>query len=224
MDATDKLSQTTLAQTLNATCAAFAEGFFSAHLKLSKRDIDLIPDLVFNLAVNAGWLPVPADEDEVSDLEGYVWLGEHTVEEAYRDAFLSLIQGTLDEMDPHDFDADEEAQEWEQEQEQFSDVPEERGQGAAIPAFEDPAQLLMRRKRDLGVSWGKLAMIAKNHFRTQQEADIKAGIVISRGGTFTVDTIYRMLNGRAGRMESTKALAAAVGCDWHALVWPKKAD
>jgi hypothetical protein len=67
-------------------------------------------------------------------------------------------------------------------------------------------------------------MIAGQHFKTQQEEDIKNGIMTIRGGSFAVDTIYRLRKGRRARMENIKALAAAVGCDWHRLVWPVSLD
>jgi hypothetical protein len=105
MDGTAKLAQSTLADSLNAACAAMAQYMAWDSETITENDIEALPDYVFNLAVAAKWLPNPPDLDDSWNAitnEGYEYLGDYLVWPTYREQFVTLIRKTLNNLQPED--------------------------------------------------------------------------------------------------------------------------
>ncbi len=204
MDGAEKLKRSTLAETLNQTCSALLGAMVAGRtLKPDRVEDHLIGEL-FNLAVFAGWVKPSRATTGLPRTFDTVQLGSFPVSKTDRDQFISLIRETLDDFkEPNAVDS--------------PFIPPKGGDA------ENPAQLLVRMKDEMKISWDKMARIANKHYKLQQEEEISQGIATARGGGVAVDTIYRILNGRAARTESIKAIAAAIGCEWNALRWPSKA-
>jgi hypothetical protein len=100
-----KLTDSTLAESLNAACIAMAHYFVWDDRDLTASDIEALPDHVFNLAVAANWIPKPPEvDDEWGALEDESWtyLGNYVVQRTFEEHFLALIAKTLENLEPVD--------------------------------------------------------------------------------------------------------------------------
>ena len=85
MDGTEKLTQSTLADSLNAACEAMAEYMAWDSDTITENDIEALPDYVFNLAVAANWLPNlqilrihgVRSRTKVTNTWAIIWFGQH---------------------------------------------------------------------------------------------------------------------------------------------------
>jgi len=206
MDVKPPLTHSIVSRSLNAACYAFASVLTEGETDLTTEWVDnYLPGLVFTLALESGWIAEPSAPFLVSEA---LPLGEYFVTKQDRDELIGMISASL--VDLRAIAGEDEP-------------PPKAIAPTRTDAKENPEQLLRRRKKEMGVSWTKLSLIASKHRKAQAEADVKAGIVYSRANTsFKVDTIYRILKGRNATPENTKALAAAIGCDYAALCWPEE--
>ena len=97
------LSHATLADSLNAACYAITDAFVrgTRDLGITVPGVpttgyfdEFIPGLVYDLAVNAGWIPQPFEPEE----DCGVVLGNFYVEEVHREWFISLLHESLSKL------------------------------------------------------------------------------------------------------------------------------
>lgn len=105
MKGPDTLGHATLADSLNAACYAISHAYLWGMQDLFGIGIpgkptsgiygELIPGMVYDFAVNAGWIPRPYEppEEEVS-----IELGSYHVEEAHQQWFMGLLEKSLSEL------------------------------------------------------------------------------------------------------------------------------
>jgi hypothetical protein len=104
MKASDTLGHATLADSLNAVCYAISYAYIKGTKDLFGVSIpgepksgifdEYIPGEVFDVAVNAGWIPRPYEPEEDHGLP----LGAYYVEEHYRDWFIGLLDESLSRL------------------------------------------------------------------------------------------------------------------------------
>ena len=105
MKATDTLGHATLADSLNAACYTISHAYLQGMQDLFGIGIpgkptsavydELIPGMVYDFAVRAGWIPRPYEppEEEVG-----IELGSYHVEEAHQQWFMGLLEESLSEL------------------------------------------------------------------------------------------------------------------------------
>ncbi len=101
MDGNDKLADSTLFKSLNATCGMLIVMLESLSEDITAEQIAQLPDYVFNVAVNAGWIPEPIGGPSGNVLDSdHVCLGWWVVRRTYREEFVALIQEALSGIEP----------------------------------------------------------------------------------------------------------------------------
>src|ERR1035437_6311281 len=228
MDERTKLTEATLARSINVVCLALEHALETGKtLAPDQLDAYLI-EMVFHVAFFGGWL----DFDPFAPIEAgetVVMIGPYPVSERIYDEFLSLFWKEMKEQDFAD---------WMEEGDSDPDPlkfwagtkrdPQARHVQIASPSPEsqldesNPAQLLLKGKKDLGVSsWDQFALMASKHLRELEAQQLEEGILVARpGGDVTRDNIFRLLRGQNVRPTKVKAITMLLRLDWKLLLWP----
>src|ERR1035441_5792540 len=204
MDGNAKLAHTTLSKSLNVACKMFAYYRQNETGEITAEQIASLPDVVFNLAVGAGWLPEPTDQDNWSPLTeldaDHVWLGNFVVHPTFRQQFVALLSESLSEIEPwsREIELRHRHEEFQNEihLDQLRQAAEEYHSLATRPS---PKEVIER--------W-----LTENS-RTVEELAELADVGVA--------TIYRIKKGEfdySRNPESLKNVAAVIGCDWRDLL------
>jgi len=204
MDGTRKLPKTTLAKGLNVACAGFANFLEAATGKeITAEQLAKLPDAVFEFALFAGWLPEipigPGYRMEEPDAD-HVMLGGSVVTPTFRDAFVAVIQKTLDEYDlvkieEHYRLCREEEKEAERIEELRSAAVEYQG----LAPRPSPRQVIRHWLNETGCTVEGLAEMA----------------------ALSVPTVNRIMAESllySRDPDSLKSVAVVIGCDWRDLL------
>jgi DNA-binding Xre family transcriptional regulator len=210
MDGNSTLTNSTLAESLNAACAVLADCLECQSGKLTAPQIAKLPDYLFDLAVLARWLPKGQHIDDSVPLEdSEVVLGDYVVQRSFREEFVSLVHQTLNELEPIDWDEiHRQCDETELIRRGLLTGPTEDG---PLMAHDEPHEPRPTPK-ELMDCWQR-----KTGFSLEELAH-QAGI----GNA----TLYRIRAGKfpyGKQRESLKALAAVIECNWQDLI-PARQD
>jgi transcriptional regulator with XRE-family HTH domain len=216
MDRDDKLANSNLFKSLNATCAMFAAILESETKEITADQIARMPDWVFNVAVHAGWIPEPDRRWQILNPDpDYENLGHWAVRRTYRDDFLALLE-VLKEIEPIN-------------EEYWRRVHEEdkkqREKELQIENLLIDAEWIKERCEALGLT-SPISM--QNPDQTTKPTAIqimeRSGYTVeqlSEMSGVSVATIYRIRSGQLAysrHRESLKALASVLECDWQDLL------
>jgi hypothetical protein len=236
MDGNARLTDSTLADSLNAACVALADFYEWSGLNFTQGDIDAIPDRVFKLAIAARWMSKPKEPEDFDPFledESSAYLGEYPVQRTFRDEFIAIIRSTLDNLKPMDWEVAE--------LRGIESLLREEGAWTG-PERCDDEWLRKNFKITPGATLGELAeqvgMLQKGPSaqsaaqrlprptpielmdRWQHETGLSLEQLAFRANVSPA-TLYRI---RAGKFSYTKAranlslIASIIGCKWYDLV------
>jgi len=204
MDGTRKLPKTTLEKGLNVACAGFANFLEAATGKeITTEQLATLPDAVFEFALFAGWLPEipigPGYSLEQPDAD-HVMLGGEIVTRTFRDEFVALIQGTLDEYDAVKIeDHYRLCREEEKEEERIEELRSAAEEYQRLAPRPSPRQVIRHWLNENGCTVEGLAEMA----------------------ALSVPTINRIMAESLSYRrdpDSLKSVAVVIGCDWRDLL------
>lgn len=214
MDGNAKLTKITLAKSLNAACATLANYIEAETGEITAKQIAVLPDAVFNMAVDAGWLSEPENQgDYPEELDAdHVYLGHYVVGREFRETFVALIQQTLNEIEPYSEEIvrrrwHEEAQEEMRFDELLKAKQEFERLYSSDFGRDEPAV--------------KPRPGAKDIFRRWQEDTGKSLDELAEKAGWDVQTARRIRDGKFGYTRSRQSLhdfANVLKCDWQDLL------
>ena len=218
MDGNAKLTNTTLRQSLNVACAKLAHYLEAETGEITAKQISVLPDATFDLAVYAGWIPEPTGDQDwplTKELDAdRVWLGQFVVRRTFREEFIALIQETLDEVEPYNEEIGR--RKWREEAESEMHLEELR------LATEEYRRLS-------GVSESEPETPAGKRKTPKELIDLYCDVIgirlldLATDAGVGIATVHRIRAGKCDfkkHRESLKAVASVIGCDWQQLIRP----
>lgn len=251
MNGKEPLTKTTLERTLNALHVALP-GILEKGKTIEPDQVNgYLIDTLFAMAIFAGWIAPPISqwgpEDQYflkpefrsnSPYPATVTLGGFKVSEKTHDDFIALFWATrpdvlgaknasrtafIAKLLDSGFDPVGDLRE-DRNTDRFDEQPSKAVPNApdAPASNRNPAQVLIKGKTDLGLTWAKLAKSAGKHLQQMADEEMKdlAGVAGKVTVELKVDSIFRLLRGQNVRPDNAKSLAAALNVDWRLLVWP----
>jgi hypothetical protein len=246
VEAFSKLDQATLVRNLNAVCRELgvlldSAGLYCGPPALTREDVEEnIPYALHKIGVGAGWIEESVEvEDEDSESGPIDVLGNRMVKEPYKEWFLQLVEGTLDDLRVR-ASANKAAQD--------SDYVRLIGQfpKGKRPALvkrdwpskyddgtETPKGILDRRRKAMHLEWeGLHEKVEKEWIRRQSKRRVDQGLETPKKLGFSIDSLLSIRRASSHPLPQPKleTVAAVISLDdkgkpiptpipWEALRW-----